>query len=234
MTDETPKQEPTDEPHDDERYPVDRLKERVAERVGRRTKGRPLMAYLVLFAAAATLLLLLGVVWISSRGGGPGDALICTEISPDDAQTAILSGGVREIKILVDRDRPLEGLTGVVLELRSDVCRQTPQGAGIRNDLYRVIGTVELYNTFAEEPIQVQYQRQEIAVELLWTQTPTPSPTVEPTMTATPPAETPTETPADPTATTEVSTPEADAEASPAAESSTGTTTADGDATSQP
>ena len=231
MTDETPKQEPTDEPQNDERYPVDRLKERVAERVGRRTKGRPLMAYLVLFAAAATLLLLLGVVWISSRGGGPGDALICTEISPDDAQTAILSGGVREIKILVDRDRPLEGLTGVVLELRSDVCRQTPQGVGIRNDLYRVIGAAELYNTFAEEPLQVEYQRQEIAVELLSTQTPTPSPTIEPTATATQPSETPAETPADPTATAAVGTPEVDIEASPETEPSIETPTPEGDAT---
>jgi hypothetical protein len=57
---------PDDQPQSDfsivdEEYPVDRLRSRMNERLA----GRPLTVYLVLFAGAATLLLLLGVVWIS-------------------------------------------------------------------------------------------------------------------------------------------------------------------------
>jgi cell division septation protein DedD len=157
----------------EEEYPVDRLRSRFNESLG----GRPLTVYLVLFAGAAMLLLLLGVVWISATGGGDKDELICTEIAPQDARDAVLAGQVRRVNVLVDKDRPIESLTGIQLRFADDSCRQTPQGADIRNDLFVVIGAVDLYNNFQDDTIRVHYQSQEIETELLSTSTATPAPT---------------------------------------------------------
>jgi len=166
-----------------EEFPVDRLK----RRLGRRMGGRPLMVYVVLFAGAATLLLLLAVVWISATNDGDGEAEICTEISPAEAQVAVLDGQVRRIRVLVDQDQPVETLTGIVLELRNDACRQTPMGADRRAELFGVLGAVQLYNEFNDDTgVAIAYTQQDIQRELLATSTPIP------TATATVPAASPT------------------------------------------
>jgi hypothetical protein len=188
---------------EDEEYPVDRLRSRLNESLG----GRPLTVYLVLFAGAATLLLLLAVVWISAQGGGEKDELICTEIAPADARAAVLGGQVQRINILVDKDDPMQSLTGVQLRFTDGSCRQTPQGAALRDELFSIIGAVNLYNEYSDSSIRIHYQSQNIQLELLITPTPTtiptetPSPTVttEPTATAeptSPPTPSPTHTPA--------------------------------------
>jgi len=83
-------------------------------------------------------------------------------------------------------------LTGVVLELNDGTCRQTPQGADVRNELYMLLGVVEFYNNFGEERVRIHYQTQNIEQNLLVTSTPTPEPTLPPTETLTP---APTESP---------------------------------------
>lgn len=180
-------------------YPVDRLRRRIASSTG----NRPMVVYLVLVAGAATLLLLLVIVWISATGGGVEERPICTAITTSDAEAAILAGQVERIKVLVDRDSPLETLTGIVLELTDGTCRQPAQGADVRNDLFQILGVVEHYNNFGAQRVRVLYQRQEIQDELLSTATFTPLPTAPVTETATPTATLPppsTSTP-EPTAT---------------------------------
>ena len=111
---------------EEEEFPVDRLRSRLNESLG----GRPLTVYLVLFAGAATLLLLLAVVWISAQGGGDKDELICTEIAPADARAAVFGGQVQRINILVDKDDPMQSLTGVQLRFtmaRAGKRRKAPQ-----------------------------------------------------------------------------------------------------------
>ncbi len=180
---------------------VDRLKARFNRSMG----DRPVMVYLVLLAGVATLLLLLAIVWISATGNNPEERPICTAISADEASAAILGGQVERINILVDSDDPLQTLTGLVLEFSDGTCRQPAQGADVRGDLYRILGVVEVYNTFGEQRVRLNYQRQEIQNELLFTSTPTPSPTpIPPTETATvQPTETSTSQP-EPTATATV------------------------------
>lgn len=179
-----PRGDPQGEP---EEFPVDRLR----RRLGRRMGGRPLMVYVVLFAGAATLLLLLAVVWISATNNDGDEAEICTEIAPAEAAAEILDGQVRRIRVLVDQDQPVETLTGVVLEFVDDACRQTRMGADLRPQLLGVLGAVQLYNEFNEERgVRITYTQQDIQRELLATSTPTP--------TATPTA-TPTVAPATPT-----------------------------------
>ncbi len=174
-----------------EEFPVDRLRRRLRRRMG----GRPLMVYIVLFAGAATLLLLLAVVWISATNNDDDEAEICTEIAPAEAQAAVLDGQVRRVRVLVDQDQPVDTLTGIVLELKDDACRQTPQGADTRAELFRVLGAVQLYNHFNEEDgVGIAYTQQDIQRELLATSVPVPS-------------ETPTALPASPTAVPAVVTP---------------------------
>jgi hypothetical protein len=174
--------EPEDGPLvDDEQYPVDRLRARVSDSLG----DRPFTVYLVLFAGAATLLLLLAVVWISATNDGDGNDPFCTEISPADARSAVLAGEVERVNILVDDDRPTDSLTGIQLSFADETCRQTPQGADIRDQLYSIIGAVGLYNNFSDTSIDVRYQEQEIQPELLATSIPTVLATA--TATVTPP-----------------------------------------------
>jgi hypothetical protein len=183
----------------EQEYPVDRLRQRFNQSLG----GRPVIVYLVLFAGAATLLLLLAIVWISATGDGSGNRPICTPITAQEAQQAIMSGQVQRINVLVDQKDPLHSLTGMVLELGDSSCRQPQQGADYRNDLYFILGVADFYNSFGDQRVRIHYQRQNVAQDLLSTSTPTPQPTLPPTETPTAqpvPTETPTLTP-EPTAT---------------------------------
>jgi hypothetical protein len=146
------------------------------------------MVYLVLFAGAATLLGLLAVVWISATGGGSDERPICTDIAAAEARDAILGGKVERVSVLVDRDRPLQSLTGLVLDFTDGTCHQSDQGADFRNDLYMVLGVVEHYNNFADRKVRIHYQQQEIEPPLLATSTPTPTATLPPTATLEPSA----------------------------------------------
>jgi len=179
----------------EEEFPVDRLKSRVNESLA----GRPLTVYLVLFAGAATLLLLLAVVWISATGGGDSEEVICTEVQPADARAAVLGGQIERINILVDKDDPIQSLTGIQLRYADGTCRQTPQGAGVRDELLGIIGAVDLYNNYSDSSIRKHYQSQEIESELLATTTPTASSTPPltrtPTMTSSPIVPTATDVP---------------------------------------
>lgn len=179
------------------------LRDRVNQTLG----GRPLMVYLVLFAGAATLVLLLAIVWVSATGSGNDERPICTSATAAEAQQLVLAGQVDRINVLVDREQPLDSLTGIVFELTDGTCRNSAQGADIRNDLYAILGVVGLYNNFGESRVRVHYQRQELDPSLLVTSTPTSEPTLVPTETPTieptlEPTALPTETPtAEPTAT---------------------------------
>lgn len=172
-------------------YPVDRLK----ARIGGVFAGRPLAVYLVLIAGAATLVILLIIVWISATGTTNEEHPICTTVSTSDARNAILAGQVKRVDVLVDADSPSNTLTGINLNLADGSCRSTAQGADVRNDLYLVLGVVDFYNNFAENRIRVNYQKQTIQPELLSTSTPTPTATPPPTETRIPPTASPTPLP---------------------------------------
>jgi hypothetical protein len=160
--------------------------------------GRPLMVYLVLFAGAGALLVLLLIVWISATGGGEEEHPICLDISATDAQTAILAGEVSRVDIVVDREHPDVGPTAVQLELTDQSCRRlAPTGADNRDAAYQVVGVVYVYNSTGEQRIRIHTKREDVPNEFLVTSTALPTetatlePTVPPTETLVPP---PTET----------------------------------------
>ena len=154
--------------------------------------GRPLMVYLVLFAGAGALLVLLMVVWISATGGGDEETPICLDITSADAQTAILAGEVQRVDIVVDRENPESGPTAVQLEMTDKSCRRLPTGADNSNDAYQVIGVVYVYNSTGDQRIRIHTKREDVPAEFLVTSTPIPTetatlaPTIPPTDTPIP------------------------------------------------
>jgi hypothetical protein len=147
----------------------------------RRFEGKPVLIYGTLIAGAAVLLLLLMVVWLSTRESG-SKVNLCLDANLSEAQTAILDGGVRRVDVLIDAEDPMQGLTAIQLELEDGECRKLPEGADNRGQLLQVLGLIELYNQEGDGNIRVEYQREDVPANLLLTSTPIP--TITPTSTA--------------------------------------------------
>lgn len=156
----------------------------------RRLDGKPVLIYGTLIAGAVALLLLLMVVWLSTRESG-SKVNLCLDTNLAEAQTAILDGGVRRVDVLIDADNPVRGLTAIQLELEDGECRKLPEGADNRGQLLQVLGLIELYNQEGDGNIRVEYQREAVPANLLLTSTPIPSVTLTPTAQASPVAGTP-------------------------------------------
>jgi hypothetical protein len=178
--------------------PSDDTRSRLEQMLGE----RPVMVYVVLFAGAAALLILLIIVWISATGGDNKQPTICLDIPAQEGQALIEEGKVTRVDIIADRQQPLAGPILVQLALTDNTCRKLPQGADNQAGLYQVIGFVEHYNNYADQRIRVHNGVEDLPTALLVTVTPTPiatsTPTVTPTATATA-APTATERPASPT-----------------------------------
>lgn len=155
----------------------------------RRLDGKPVLIYGTLIAGAIALLLLLMVVWLSTRKES-SQVNLCLDTSLVAAQQAIVDGGVRRIDVLIDTDQPVQGLTAIQLELEDGECRKLPEGADNRAALLQILGLVELYNQEGGGNVLVEYQRESVPANLLMTSTPVPSEIV-PTEAASPTPGTP-------------------------------------------
>lgn len=138
--------------------------------VQRRLDGKPVLIYGTLMAGAMVLLLLLMIVWLSTRNSG-SPVNLCLDTTVTEAQQTIIDGGVRRVDILIDAEKPMEGLTAIQLGLEDGECRKLPEGADNRAALLQVLGLVELYNQEGDGNITVQYQRETIPPNLLVTST---------------------------------------------------------------
>ncbi len=155
----------------------------------RRLDGKPVLIYGTLIAGAMALLLLLMIVWLSTRDDG-SLVNLCLDTSVAEAEQTIIDGGVRRIDVLIDAEQPMQGLTAIQLELEDGECRKLPEGANNRAALLQILGLVELYNQEGDGNIRVEYQRETIPPNLLVTSTPIPSET-SPTGEASPMSGTP-------------------------------------------
>jgi hypothetical protein len=164
----------------------------------RRFGERPYLVYAALVAGALVLLILLMIVWLSTNDGD-GEQPLCLDVSVKDAESAILAGNVKRADVLLDQDQPMHGLTAIQLELEEGECRKLPEGADNRNALYQILGLIELYNQEGEGNVRVEYLRQQVPPELLWTATSTPTQVVQTPTSALSPVASP--APAHPTST---------------------------------
>lgn len=164
-------------------------------------EGRPLSVYVILFGGVAALVILLFVVYLSSDRSIP-DQPICSTISVDKAQDAVLEGRIRGITIAYDDEAepPSAEAWGPVLvrlSYNDGQCANLPQGITQQDRLYQLIGTIQVYNDITEnQKVEIKYDRTTSLDESLF-YTPTPIPTQKPDPTPTPDeSSTPRETPA--------------------------------------
>ena len=157
--------------------------------------GRPFSVYVILFGGVAALIILLFVVYLSSDRSIP-DQPICSTISVDTAQAAVLEGRIRGITIAYndEAEPPSASNWGPVLvrlNYTDGQCANLPQGITQQDRLYQLIGTIQVYNDITEnQKIEIKYDRSTALDESLY-HTPTPIPTQTPVPTPTP-AEEPT------------------------------------------
>jgi hypothetical protein len=168
--------------------PPDTKDEGPLSAVQRRLDGKPVLIYGTLISGAVVLLLLLMIVWLSTRDNG-SPVNLCLDTTVPEAQTAILEGGVRRADVLIDAEQPMQGLTKIQIELQDGECRTLPEGADNRGQLLQVLGLIELYNQEGDGNIRVEYQREDVPPQLLVTSTAIP--TLSPTRQASPLAGTP-------------------------------------------
>jgi len=154
--------------------PPDRMRDYLDRRIG----GRPLMVYLVLFAGAATLFLLLIIVWISATGGGESEQPICLDIAKQDAINQVYAGSVKRVNVLIDEANPALGPFALQLDMSDGSCRKLPQGADNQSGMLELLGAVEFSNTIGDQRVRTNYQRKQVPAELMLTSTPTLVPTV--------------------------------------------------------
>ena len=192
--------------------------------------------YVVLGIGVVSLLVLLGIIYFSATKRENPEQPICTAVSTDEAEAAILAGEVHRIVVNYDNqiESPSDAQWGPVLarvDYIDGSCGNLPQGIVAKDDMARILGTVYLYNQITTETQVEIVLRGTDALNpdllVLPTATPTQTPfltptpatpiiivvtaTPEPTSTATPsPTEIPTETPSPtPTETPVRATPEA-------------------------
>lgn len=147
----------------------------------RRVGGRPLIVYLALAAGMAVLGLLLVVVWMSATNGGETQQPPCLDITPIEAEQAILAGEVEQVDVLVDKTDPVDSLTLIQAKMTDGSCRKLPEGADNRDALYMVLGVVTHVNETSDQHVRINYITQEVPGNLLATSTATPTQTAVPT-----------------------------------------------------
>lgn len=161
---------------------------------GSDTEGRPKSVYVILVAGVLSLLVLLLVVYLTSSPAIP-DQPICSMVSLEQAQNAVLEGRIRGVTVAYDdtAEPPSADNWGPVLIRMSYTdgqCANLPQGITQQDRLYQLIGVIQIYNDITEnQKVEIKYDRSTSLPESLF-QTPTPFPTNTPA-----PSPTPTETP---------------------------------------
>jgi hypothetical protein len=168
---------------------------------------RPRAVYVVLAIGVVSLLILLLVIYFSSDRDLP-EQPICTAVSVEDAQDAVLQGRISRITLAYDDAAapPSADNWGPVLarlDYTDGQCANLPQGIMRQDDIYLLLGTITVFNDITESAqVEITYDRTTALDGSLYaTPTPPPTPTPEPTATPEPtrePSPTPGPTPSGP------------------------------------
>lgn len=181
------------DPNIDASTEADSRTTRIKRRLGSNNhddEGRPKSVYVILFGGVAALVILLFVVYLSSDRSIP-DQPICSTISVDNAQSAVLEGRIRGITIAYDDEAEPPsaenwGPVLVRLSYNDGQCANLPQGIVQQDRLYQLIGTIQVYNDITEnQKVEIKYDRTTELNEILF-YTPTPIPTFTPEPSPTP------------------------------------------------
>lgn len=153
--------------------------------------GRPsTFVYVVLGIGVFTLLLLLAVIYFSASERERTSPPICTDISREDAEAAVLAGNVDRLTVVYDETprQPASNRFGPVLaklDYTDGTCSNLPQGVANQEVVYAISGVIAFYNqTSEQQQVEITYQpsgQLDASLFVVPTPTPDPSPTPEPT-----------------------------------------------------
>lgn len=192
-----------------------------ADRLRARGGGGSSFVYIVVGVVALTLTLLLAIIYFSASERERTSPPICTDISMEDADSAVLRGEVERLTIVYDEatQTPASRRYGPVLaklDYIDGTCSNLPQGIVNQEVVYTIAGSIAFYNVNTDgQQVEIIYQTSDRLSDDLFatpTERPTETPTAQPT-------EPPTPAPTEPVTAPPVGTPtpEGSPVASPAA-----------------
>lgn len=147
--------------------------------------------YVVLGIGVVSLLVLLGIIYFSATKRENPEQPICTAVSTDAAEQAILAGQVQ--RIVVNYDDQVEDTSdarwGPVLarvDYADGSCGNLPQGIVARDEMTRILGVAYFYNQLTtEKQVEISLRGTDTLNPALLT-VPTATPTQTPELTPTP------------------------------------------------
>lgn len=146
--------------------------------------------YAVLGIGVASLLVLLGIIYFSATKRENPEQPICTAVTTDAAETAILAGEVHRIVVNYDNkvESPTDAQWGPVLarvDFVDGSCGNLPQGIVAKDEMARILGTAYMYNhVTTETQVEIVLRGTDTlnpSLLVLPTATPTQTPVVTPT-----------------------------------------------------
>jgi hypothetical protein len=149
--------------------------------------GRSSFVYVVIGVVALTLTVLLAIIYFSASERDRLSPPICTDITLDRAEQAVLQGRVQRLTIVYDETprTPTSDRYGPVLAKLDNTdgsCSNLPQGVANQVVVYTLTGVIAFYNENTEgQTVEIIYQKSEQLGEDLFRR-----PTAVPTETATP------------------------------------------------
>jgi hypothetical protein len=176
----------------------------IVNRLRERSGGRSSFVYIVVGVVAITLTLLLAIIYFSASERERTSPPICTDISMEDAESAVLRGEAERLTIVYDEatQTPSSHRYGPVLaklDYIDGTCSNLPQGVANQEVVYTIAGIIAFYNVNTEgQQVETIYQTSDrLSADLFATPTepateaPTAIPTEPPTPAATEPATAP-------------------------------------------
>lgn len=159
--------------------------------------GRSSFVYIVVGIVALTLTVLLAIIYFSASERERTSPPICTDITLEAAERAVLNGEVERLTIVYDEEpvTPTSERYGPVLaklDFADGTCSNLPQGVAHQDVVYAVSGVIAFYNQDTEEQqVEVVYQKSGNLREDLFlpptvpaTETPVPTETTAPSPTS--------------------------------------------------
>jgi hypothetical protein len=157
--------------------------------------GRSSFVYIVVGVVALTLTVLLAIIYFSASERERTSPPICTDITLERAERAILAGEVDRLTVVYDETpvTPTSERYGPVLaklDFADGTCSNLPQGVAHQQVVYTIAGVIAFYNENTEDQkVAIVYQKSANLREDLFalpTEPPTVTPTALPTQTPAP------------------------------------------------
>lgn len=166
----------------------------IVDRLRQGGGGRSSFVYIVVGVVAITLALLLVIIYFSASERERTSPPICTAITLEEAQEAVLRGEVERLTVVYDDADPPPtseryGPVLAKLDFTDETCSNLPQGVANQDIVYTIAGVIAFYNENTEgQTVDILWQETaNLDEELFELPTEIPTEMPEPTATVAPP-----------------------------------------------